>query len=239
MPQSMGEGITLLPEIEEYFAAENDYDPEYERRLEEVYRNNPVPRWSNSWNAEERAAYYEADAKRKAAELELQHYKRERKAVALEKLKNSDDKLINWLMNDRNINRNYTGHRDVVLKALPLTREEMESFGDGQGWCGEYAQLLAEADQAGVLPAPLPELADIDALVADFRRWYGGNSRRFRTTINKHMPAIIASYEERKAEREKAEAEAAAEAARAESTTKGNTKSATTATGRTRTTVPA
>jgi hypothetical protein len=222
----------LLPEVEEWVNAHNDYDREYETRQQKMYDENPVPRWSNSWTAEQRAAYYEADAKRKAAETEFEHYKRERKAVALDKLKNSDDKMISWLMNHREINRDYTGYRDNVLKALPMTREEIDTFGDQNGWCGDYGHFLAIAADAGVLPEPTPDLANLDDLVRDLRNVFGGRSTRYKAMLNKHLPAILESAKRIEAENA---AKAEAETVRANDTTNGNTKRATTATGRTRT----
>jgi hypothetical protein len=224
----------LLPEVKEWVDAEDDYDSEYERRLQKIRDDNLVPRWSNSWTTEERSAWYEADAKQKTAEVEFDHYKRERRMVALDKLKNSDDKLINWLMNHRGINRDYTSYRNAVLKALPMSREEMEGFGDRQGWCEEYTELLASAQAAGVLPEPVPPLANINELVRELREVVGGRERRMRSVINKHLPAILESARQIAVENA-VKAEAEAEAARANDTTSGNTKRATTATGRTRT----
>jgi hypothetical protein len=92
----------------------------------------------------------------------------------------------------------YPQHAEIALKALPMTREEMEEFGEHQDWCHEYGRLLRRAEEAGILPPPLPDLADIEPLVREVVNWSGLSERRLRTIIKKHLPDILASAEANK-----------------------------------------
>lgn len=225
----------MLPEIELYFKSVNNYDTGYETARYNAERENPVPRFRKDFTEEELAAYFEADEKRQAAYAKIERERKETQVRSWRALTEHSDPLIKWLTTNREINRDFRSHRDTVLQNLPMTREEMEEFGDQQGWCGDYGMFLEQAEQAGVLPERTPELADISGLVSDFVSWYGGSNRRFERTIRKHLPAIIESYESRKAEREAAEKKVAEETVSVESTdTNGTTKNATPAPRRVR-----
>lgn len=197
----------MLPEIEEYFKVNEDSN-EYYHGQAQITDANPVPRWSDRFTAEERTAYYAADKKRQAALLDFKHECRENKFAARDALKNHSDPMVKWLVSDRIIERDYPNYRDTVLRNLPMTREEVDSFGDQQGWCGEYAVMLQRAAKAGALPDPAPELANIDDLVGKLRAVMGGHSTRYRNIINAYLPAILESAKEKEAERVKTEAEA-------------------------------
>ena len=201
----------MLPEVEEFFKTGTDSN-EYYNEQARISNAHPVPLWRESWNEEERAKFYEADKARKIALMEFEHEWRERRSKALDALKNHSDPVVKWLATDRVIQRDYTGYRDQVLKSLPMNREQMDSFGDRQGWCGDYARMLERAERAGVLPAPTPELANIDALVKELRDYWGGTESRFRNVIKSHLPAILESAAKMQAEREAAEKAAHEEA---------------------------
>lgn len=198
----------MLPEIQMFFEANENTD-EYYTKQNEIMRDHPVPRWSDNLTAEERAKFYAAEEARDMALLKHKQQMREQRIVTLEALKNHSDPVVRWLVTDRTIQRDYTGYRDAVLKALPMTREEIDAFGDKQGWCGEYNTMLQRAERAGVLPAPVPPLADITPMVDALVRHWGSRRTQFKNILLPHLPAVIESYERMKAEREAAEKEKA------------------------------
>ena len=194
----------MLPEIKEFFET-LDGGSEYYRAEQRARDDNPVSRWRDTFTAEQRAEFYAAEEKQNLAVLKVSQEMRERHALALDVLRNHDDKVIKWLMTDRVIARDYTGYRDQVLKSLPMTRQEIDDFGDRQGWSGDYARLLERAEKAGVLPELTPEMADVSELVNYLRNNYGGNRTSLTKVILRHLPAIIESVEQRKAEAAEAE----------------------------------
>jgi hypothetical protein len=190
----------MLPEVKEYFDAQTDSDGAYENAKYETERAYPVPRWNVTWGAAERQTYYEAQEARDAALWQLKRDKRERQAAAHQALMALDDKLVHWLMTDTVITRSYGSHRDVVLRHLPLSREEINDFGGNQGWCGEYRDLLNRAEAAGVLPEPTPEFADVEELVREIQRNIGGSNAGVSRMVRKHLPGILASAQVKAAE---------------------------------------
>lgn len=212
----------MLPEVQAFFDAQDGSNAAYEED-ERIARENPVAMWRETWNAEERATFYAAEEKRAIAQLKARQERRERRAAAMDHLRNSDNPVIKWLATDRVIQRDYISYRDQVLQALPMTREQIEAYGDRQGWCGDYERMMERAREAGVLPEPIPPLADIDALVYDIRRDFGGRDARVRSIVNKHLPAILESAAKVAAERAEAEAKAKAEAEAAEKATEAPT----------------
>lgn len=190
----------MLPEVAEYFDAQSDNDGAYENAKYEVERTHTVPRWNVTWDAAERQTYYTAQETRDAALWQLKRDKRERQAAAHQALMALDDKLVHWLMTDSVITRSYGSHRDVVLRNLPMSREEIDDFGANQGWCGEYRDLLERARLAGVLPDPAPELANVDELVREIQRNIGGSSTGVSRMVRKHLPGILASAQVKAAE---------------------------------------
>lgn len=207
----------MLPEVQEFFANQDGSNESYAED-ERIARENPVPVWRETWNATQRAEFYAAEEKRAIAQLKARQDRRERRAAAMDHLRNSDNPVVKWLATDRVIQRDYTSYRDQVLQALPMTREEIESYGDRMGWCGDYERMMERAKEAGVLPEPTPPLADINALVYDIRRDFGGRDARVRNIINKHLPAILESAAKIAAEKAEAEAKAKAEAEKAPET---------------------
>lgn len=183
----------MLPEIQEYFRAMEGYDREYDREYVQMETEFPVPHWNPRATEAERNAYFEADEKRQIALIKVEQGKKARQAATIQTLMNSDDKLIKWLMTDRVITRDYGSYRDSVLRALPMDREAIDSFGDRQGWCGDYSRLLERANAAGILPEPTPDIADIDDLVRDIRNNYGGSRVQVRAMVKRHLPAILES----------------------------------------------
>jgi FAD/FMN-containing dehydrogenase len=222
----------MLPEVAEFFANQDGSDQSYEEE-QRIARENPVPMWRETWNEEERKAFYEAETKREMAVLKARHERRERRSRSRDLLRNSSDPVVRWLATDRVIQRDYQGYRDQVLQNLPMTREEIDTFGDRQGWCGDYERMLERAKEAGVLPEPTPPLADIEPLVVALRNHFGGRTATYRSMINAKLPAILESAKQMAAEREKAEAEA--NKVSLTHPARSNTRHASTTTNRTRT----
>jgi hypothetical protein len=201
----------MLPEVQEFFATQDGSDESYMEQ-DRIARENPVPMWRETWTAEERAAFYEAEEKREMAQLKARQARRERRAASIDVLKNSSDPVVKWLVTDRVIQRDYVSYRDAVLRALPMTREEIDSFGDRQGWCGDYARMLDRAEKAGnVLPEPTPDLANIEPLIRVLRNHFGGSPQSYKNIIKAQLPALLASAKEY-AEKAEAEAQAKIEA---------------------------
>lgn len=180
----------MLPEVKAFFDA---FDSENHRiETERVYRAHPVPEWDHTMTPEQVAAYFEAEEKRNTALRELDKAHKIRQAEAYQKLVASEDPLVRFLVTDPEVQA-YPRHAEAVLKALPMTREEMEEFGDRQDWCSEFGRLFKHAERAGVLPEPTPELADIEPLVREAASRFGLEARRLRTLVKKHLPDILAS----------------------------------------------
>lgn len=180
----------MLPEVKAFFDA---FDSQNHRiETERVYDAHPVPEWDHTMSPDQVAAYFEAEEKRNAALRELEKANKTRQAEAYQKLVASEDPLVRFLLTDPEVQA-YPRHAQDVLKALPMTREEMEEFGDRQDWCGEFGRLFKHAERAGVLPAPTPDLADIEPLVREFASRFDIDERRLRTLVKKHLPDILAS----------------------------------------------
>ncbi|WP_433259258.1 hypothetical protein ACQPYK_49655 (plasmid) [Streptosporangium sp. CA-135522] len=187
----------MLPEVKAYFNAIRDRN--HDRELDRVYREHPIPAWDHTMPPDQIEAYFEAEDKQKAALYALESAHKKKQADAYQDLMKSESALVRFLLTDPEV-RSYPRHAEDVLKALPMTREEMEDFGNQQGWCSEFGRLLERAEKAGVLPEPVPDLADIDALVNDLQAIYGTSARRLRSVINKHLGAIIVSATARAAQ---------------------------------------
>ncbi|MFI6512890.1 hypothetical protein ACIBCT_35265 [Streptosporangium sp. NPDC050855] len=191
----------MLPEVEKYFAARDARNSsDYWDRRSQAEQDNPVPAWSPLLPKEERAAYYVAAEKREAALRQVDNDWKEAEAAAFDALRESENAMVRWIATTPPVLNGYEHHAHTVLRALPMTREEIETFGDEQGWCGEYGRFLRLAEKAGVLPEQAPDLADIEPLVDALRDWYGGGAdNTFRKIIRKQLPALIESARERAA----------------------------------------
>ncbi|MER7363457.1 hypothetical protein [Nonomuraea wenchangensis] len=143
----------MLPEVQEYFDAINSYP-----NTRHIDAAHPVPSWDHTMSPDQVEAYFEAETTREAALREVATAHKRRQAEAYQKLVASEDPLVRWLVTDPAVRR-YGYEADTVLKALPMSREEMEKFGKRQGWCEVYGDLLERAEAAGVLPAPTPHTA--------------------------------------------------------------------------------
>jgi hypothetical protein len=187
----------MLPEVQAYV---NSLEADIYAEERAVEREFTVPRWSVSLSKEEREEYYEAVEKRDVAMRELRRERLEREATAFEGLANSDNPMVRWIATTDEVWNDYRSYADRVLQALPMTREEIDDFGNAKGWCGEYGRLLRMAEAAGVLPEPEPELADIEPLVQEFIDWWGsGSESTIRRMIKKHLPVLIESAKQREA----------------------------------------
>ncbi|MGI5274201.1 hypothetical protein ACQEUU_34050 [Nonomuraea sp. CA-218870] len=180
----------MLPEVKAFFDAIDDRNLHIE--TDRVYRAHPVPDWDHTMSPDQVAAYSEAQDKRDAALREVEKAYKTRHAEAHQKLAASEDPLLRFLLTDPEV-KAYPQHVHDVLKALPMSREEMEEFGERQGWCREFERLFKRADEAGVLPEPTPDLADVEPLVREAANRFGTDERRLRTLVKKHLPDILAS----------------------------------------------
>lgn len=194
----------MLPEVQTYFDLQNDTGRVYynARVLDE--QNYPEPEWRDDMTPEERAAYYEADTAHILAQAKTAHERKEQIAAAWAALTSHSDPLVVWLTTDREINRSYQGHRNLVLRALPMDLDTLERFGGRQGWCGEYGELLARARRAGVLPKAVPDLADIGPLTNAIRRHTGFEEYDLTRIVRMHLPALLESARQTAAELEMA-----------------------------------
>ncbi|MDA0637152.1 hypothetical protein OUY22_27440 [Nonomuraea sp. MCN248] len=188
----------MLPEVKAFFDAIDDQNLRIE--TDRVYRAHPVPDWDHTMAPDQVEAYFEAEDKRNAAVRELEKAHKAKQAEAYQKLAASEDPLVRFLLTDPEV-RAYPQHVHVVLRALPMSREEMEEFGDRQEWCHEFGRLFKHAERAGVLPEPAPDLADIEPLVREAANRFGTNERRLRTLVKKHLPDILASASAKAAQR--------------------------------------
>lgn len=188
----------MLPEVEAYYAAQDSdkFADEWDR----VSRENPVPDWNHTMSPEQVTAYFAAEEKRNAAMRALDRAHKEKQASAYQGLVKSKDPMVRFLITDRLIQSKYPLHAEDVLKALPMTREEVEEFGESKGWCGEYEQLLRRAEKAGVLPERAPDLADIEPLVREVANEFSLRECRIRAIFRKHLPDLIASAKAKEAQ---------------------------------------
>ncbi|MFI6485105.1 hypothetical protein ACIBH1_44845 [Nonomuraea sp. NPDC050663] len=184
----------MLPEIKAYYDATDGND--YYYALDRARTAHPVQDWHPTMSPEQVQAIFDAEDQLAAAVRKVDTDFKMKQAQAHHKLATHEDPLVRFLATDPEI-LHYPTHREVVLKALPMSREEMDVFGEGRNWCEEYERLLQRADEAGVLPPRSPDQADIDALVQELHAYtgrHGGRTeRRLRALVNKHIPAILAS----------------------------------------------
>ncbi|MGR6924612.1 hypothetical protein ACU635_61065 [[Actinomadura] parvosata] len=182
----------MLPEVKAYYDALDDRNHRIE--ADRVRAAHPVPDWDHTMSPDQVAAYFEAEDRQNTALRELERARKQTQADAYRELLASENPLVRFLVTDPEVQA-YPRHAEIALKALPMTREEMEEFGERHDWCHEYGRLLERAEAAGVLPPPLPELADIEPLVSEIVRWSGLSERRLRAIVKKYLPDILASAE--------------------------------------------
>lgn len=189
----------MLPEVREYFHAFNDTDGVYDNALTAIANTYSVPHWDITWDEAQRQKYYTLQNAQAEAKLKAEQDHRERQAKAYHGLIQSGDKLVQFLMTNASIG-SYTNQRNEILRALPLSREALESYGDTRGWCGTYTEFFRLADEAGVLPAPLPDLADVTDIARAIRSQYGGTTKQAMRLVKLHLPALLESAKVKAAE---------------------------------------
>jgi hypothetical protein len=186
----------MLPEVEAYYSARDSRKFAIER--DRVHREIPAPDWDYTMSPEQVASYFAAVEKRNAALQALDREHKEEQAAAYQALLNSKDPVVRFIAADRQILRDYPRHTETLLKALPMTRLDLEHFGERQGWCDTYEKLLRRAEEAGKLE-PYPDLADLAPLVRECTDHFGLNERQVRAILRKHLPDILASAKAREA----------------------------------------
>lgn len=143
----------MLPEVEAYFAVEQERINEWNRwdrefsygqgQIEDV-PDDELPAWS------------QAGVARELESRKIARASRERRAVALNALKNSSDPLVRFIVTTPWFFEGYFSFVTRVtplLQALPMTREEVEDFrARNQQWSEIYDRFFEEAERAGVLP---------------------------------------------------------------------------------------
>ncbi|MGP4105119.1 hypothetical protein [Nonomuraea sp. KM90] len=193
----------MLSEVEAYFNAVDEAQKTYNIDRERAGAENPRPEWRADMSPEEATAFAEAEDRRTTALGTAQQAYKEKRDQAFQDLTTAENPLVRFIAADPEIGRSYREYAEAVLRALPLSREALEAFGDNQGWGGAYRDVFDRADQAGVLPKPTPDLADIEPLVRELHQWGGGSIVRVRAMVRKHLPDLIASALERQAQQQK------------------------------------
>ncbi|MGP4104926.1 hypothetical protein [Nonomuraea sp. KM90] len=189
----------MLPEIEAYFAGLDEAQKTYDLDRHRARAENPVPEWRAGMSPEEDKAFIEAEDRRTRALSAVRKAYQDKRDQAFQNLATSDNPQVRFIAADPEISRgSYRQEAEAVLRALPLSREDLEAFGVNQGWCDTYERFFERADEAGVLPDPVPDLADIEPLVRELHEW-GGSIVRVRAMVRKHLPDLIASALERQA----------------------------------------
>ncbi|GAA2216445.1 hypothetical protein GCM10009850_119140 [Nonomuraea monospora] len=134
----------MLPEVKAYYDALDER--EHSRELNRVRAAHPVPAWDPTMAPVEVAAYFEADNQLQAALRELAHAHKHARSEAYQKLIGLDDPLVRFLLTDPEVQA-FPSYVAVVLKALPMPREELEDFGERRDWCQRYGRLFERAEQ--------------------------------------------------------------------------------------------
>lgn len=176
----------MLPDVQAYFDAIETADKVYNEAAGIINQEHPYPRYSDTnYDAKVRAHY---DALTPVNEAFTAA-----KETAHAKLRDSEDKLIAWIASGPL--KSYYGEAKEVLEALPLTREQMDTFGGEQGWCPEYGRLYREAEAAGVLPEyGDPKVALISKMASCLHANNGGRYafNATKAAIEEALPQILA-----------------------------------------------
>lgn len=151
---------TMLPDVAAYLKAVDA--AEYARNTERDAINKQYPFISDpaAWDT---AKYRESETARSKAHQESVDRYHTAMAAALKALRESSDPLVAWVA--REVQPYHEDEALALLKALPMTVEELDAFADDADWCSAYTRLRLDAQQAGVLPGLEPLSRDERALL--------------------------------------------------------------------------
>jgi len=171
----------MLPDVQQYTeamqAAANAYDEAYKAIDKEHHEAGT--RYNDP--------YYES---LKAAN----QVKRDAEAAAWDALKASEDPFVNWVANNCG---EYRNEATIVLKNAPYAdADALEAVRADYGWCGDWHELHARAEAAGVIPGVVPLSPEREALVAELSSTFGVS----RTRSKKLMGLLDAVYGPEKSE---------------------------------------
>ena len=178
---------STIPEVNAYFIAHEIARVALIEAEHEAVKANPLPAYYSP-------EYREASNKRQAAIDAAWAAFNDASHAAKQHLRNSDNPLIAWVVD--NVSSSYTDELHAFLRALPLTREELDTFRYTQGWCSTYTDYLDRAAEDGVLPSYSTVQLDLSALREDlvFHHFSENNINTVMMSLRKHLPQIVADY---------------------------------------------
>lgn len=177
---------STIPEVNAYFVAHEIARAALREAEHEAVKANPLPAYYSP-------EYRLANGKRQVAiDAAYETFDKANNA-AKQHLRNSDNPLIAWVVD--NVSSSYTDELHAFLRALPLTREELDTFRYTQGWCSRYTNYLDRAAEDGVLPPYSTVQFDLSALREDLDDEFNENSiYTIMMYLRKHLPQIVADY---------------------------------------------
>jgi len=143
--------------VEKYFAAIDSAQKEYEAAValrDETY--------SQQGAAVRAAARKQGDAKTGESGLAI--------------LRDSEDPLTVWIAENAMIG--FPEHAEIVLRALPATREQLDALAVEHGWCTDWERYMQMAERAGVLAKREPLLEEGEQMLKWLRDNYGTDAVR-------------------------------------------------------------
>lgn len=178
---------STIPEVNAYFTALEAAHEALAKAEREAAKATPLP--ASLYGTE----YREASNKRQAAiDCAYETFTTMTNA-ARQFLRNSDNPLIAWVAD--NVSDTHQNEMHTFLRALPLTREQIEEFRYGQGWCNTYTDYLERAAENGVLPPFSAGQFDLSALREDLGDYFNDHTIGIVVgRLRKHLPQIVADY---------------------------------------------
>lgn len=176
---------STIPEVNAYFVAHEIAFAALREAEREAVNANPLPVY---YSPEYRAANHKRQAAIDAAWDAFNGASH----AAKQHLRNSDNPLIAWVAD--NVSSSHTDELHAFLRALPLTREELDNFRYTQGWCSTYTNYLDRAAEDGVLPPYNTVQFDLSAIREDLDEFSENSIHTIMMSLRKHLPQIIADY---------------------------------------------
>jgi hypothetical protein len=184
----------MLPEVEEYLAAEKKINDEFENWHREAVSTEPKRNYYSEWGTPE---YNEWRRIHDEWHIKFSEESRKRQAkhnaalrAARTKLRNStENQMIIWMVD--NLRGGYWSYIDAVLPILPATREELESLANEQDWCSEFDEFLSQATEAGVV-VPSSDKNDVSEILEYIGEEFDVYGRRHRREIQAMVNRIVA-----------------------------------------------
>lgn len=181
----------MLPQVQAYFTAIETAKEAYDTAYRKATEDNPVPAWS--YNDDDRATREAAYTRLNDAQDKTHKDYDDAIQAARTALAATDDPQLKFLAEVAL--KQFPSETEIVLRLLPLTREDLERVGPSNRWCPEFARLYNLAEEHNALPPFADPRQDvkITPLVNALKDSTGAMPMELRAIVRQHLLGIRAS----------------------------------------------